>query len=213
MLSEEVAKILLYRRAVTLNLKRPYRFASGILSPVYTDNRLLLSYPAERKKIVGAFSEVIDGKKLSFDVIAGVATGAIAWAALLAEKYGKPMIYVRSAAKGHGKENLIEGRIEKGQKVLIIEDLVSTGGSSIVAVRGVRDAGGEVVACLAIFSYEMDTALKTFAESECELITLTTFSSLLDVAEKQKYITGEEVTIAKEWSRAPSSWGQSMGFE
>jgi len=149
-ISEDVAKILLEIKAVTLNAEKPYRYASGIFSPIYCDNRLLISDVAKREKIIDYFVQTIKDNKLQFDVVAGVATAGIPHASWIADKLKKPMVYVRSSAKEHGKHNQIEGRLEKGQKVLIVEDLISTGGSTLDAVSAVRDAGGVVTHSLAI---------------------------------------------------------------
>lgn len=206
--SEEVARILLEAKAVMLNPSKPYRFVSGVLSPIYCDNRLLLSYPEMRVKIVESFLEKIRENNLEFEIVAGVATAAIPHAAWIAERLGKPMIYVRSSKKEHGKENLIEGKLEKGKKVIVIEDLVSTGGSSVGAVKAVKEAGGDVVACVAIFTYEMEKAERLFSEAECPLYTLTKFSTLVDVASKNGYMSEEETAKVLEWNKDPQGWGK-----
>lgn len=212
MISEDVAKILLKVKAITLNPEKPYRFVSGVLSPIYCDNRLLMSYPQEREKITDFFIEIIERKNLKFDVLAGTATSGICWAAWVAGKMKKPMIYVRPSKKDHGKGNRIEGKLERGQKVLVIEDLVSTGGSSISAVEGVGEQGGIVDDCLAIFTYEMDKAKKGFKESGCNLITLTKFSTLIDVAVREGYIKPSDREKVLEWNRDPENWGKKIGF-
>ncbi|MBN1156484.1 orotate phosphoribosyltransferase [Candidatus Woesearchaeota archaeon] len=209
--AETVAKILLEINAVTLNYQKPYRYASGILSPIYCDNRLLMSYPEKRKKIIEFFAEAV--KNIQLEIICGTESAGIPHAAWLSEKLNKPMIFVRKKAKGYGKENLIEGKLEKGQKVVVIEDLISTGGSSVAAVQGVRDQGGTVEYCIAIFTYEMEKAKKLFEESNCKLITLSNFSTLVSVAEKMGKITEEEKKKILEWNKNPSEWGRLMGFE
>lgn len=208
MTAKEVAKILLNVKAVTLSPSKPYKFASGILSPIYCDNRILMSYPEERKKVVNFFLKTIKQNNLSFDVVAGVETASISWAALVAEKLKKPMIFVRKKPKDHGKENLIEGKLEKGQKVLIIEDLISTGGSSLAAVNVVREQGGIVEDCVAIFTYEMEKQKKNFEENKCNLFTLSNFSTLIEVAAKQNYIKKEDKEKVLEWNKNPEGWQQ-----
>jgi len=210
---EQIAKILLSIKAVTLNLKEPYRYTSGILSPIYTDNRIIMSYPDKREQIVDAFIGLIEENQLKFDLIAGVATAGIPHAAFIAQKLKKPMIYIRDKSKSHGKQNQIEGRLEKGQKVLVVEDLISTGGSSFSAVEAVRGAGGIVEDCIAVFTYELPKSIKTFSEGKCNLFTLTGFSTLIETAEKEEYISEEEKQKALEWNSDSQNWGKNMGYE
>ncbi len=211
--SEQVAKILLEIKAVTLKPEKPYRYASGILSPIYCDNRLLMSYIDKREQVINYFIDTIKQNNLQFDIIAGTATAGIPHAAWLAEKLKKPMIYIRAGAKEHGKTNQIEGKLEKGQKVLVIEDLISTGGSSVAAVEAVRNAGGIVTDCLAIFTYEMQKAKDKFKESDCNIITLSDFSTLIRISGENNYINTDSVKKALEWSKDPQKWGKKMGFE
>ncbi len=164
-IAEEVAELLLKSEAIMLRPQKPFKFSSGILSPIYCDNRLLLSKTSERERIVDAYIRKIKDERLEFDVVAGIATASIPWAALIAEKLKKPMIYIRKAAKDHGRENLIEGGLEKGQRVLVVEDLVSTGGTSLSSVEAARKEGAIVKVCLAIFTYEMEAAIKGFEEA------------------------------------------------
>ena len=206
---EEVAETLLRSGAVLLRPENPFRFSSGILSPVYCDNRLLLSKVEVREKIVDSFIRKIKDQGLSFEVIAGIATASIPWAALVAEKLKKPMIYVRKSSKEHGRQNLIEGGLEKGQRVLIVEDLVSTGGTSISSVRATRNEGGSVEECLAIFTYQMEKAEQSFGEERCKLITLSNFTTLVKVAAGKGFIKEEDVEMLKEWKRNPESWKKS----
>lgn len=208
---KEVAKILLEIKAVTLSPDKPYTYASGIKSPIYCDNRLIISFPEKRKQIVDYFLDAI--KDLEFDIVAGTATAGISWAAWIADKLGKPMIYIRGEKKGHGKENQIEGKMEKGQIVLIIEDLISTGGSSFNAVQAVRDMGGVVENCAAIFSYQMEKAKQTFEQGRCNLITLSNFSVLVQTAFEEEYIDSEQRDKVLEWNKYPAGWGKKMGFE
>lgn len=208
---KEVAKILLEAKAVTLSPKEPYTFVSGIKSPIYCDNRLLISYPEKREAIVLSFLEKI--KDLEFDIVAGTATAGISWAAWIAKELKKPMAYIRGEKKEHGKGNQIEGKIEKGQKVLIIEDLISTGGSSFSAVEAVREVGAIVTDCVAIFTYEMEKANKKFQEGNCNLITLSNFSALAETAVEFNFINADEKETVLEWNKSPAEWGKKRGFE
>ena len=207
-IAEQVARILLEIRAVTLSPGKPYTYASGIRSPIYCDNRLLMSYPEKREKIIQCFLETIKQNRLGFDVIGGIATAGIPHAAWLAEKLGVPMIYVRSEAKEHGKQNQIEGMLKKGQKVLMIEDLISTGGSSTTAIKAVQEAGAKVEACIAIFTYEMEKARNAFNEAECSLYPLSNFSTLVSVAGETGYVDAGQKEIILEWNKNPAAWGE-----
>ena len=213
MSAEETARMLLDIKAVSLKPKAPFRYASGILSPVYCDNRLLMGYHDKRARIRDLFIEKIKEQGLKFDVIAGTATAGIPHAAWIADKLGMPMIYIRGGAKDHGKQNQIEGPLENGQRVLVIEDLISTGGSSVAAVDAVRKAGGEVAACIAIFTYEMQKAKDKFAEAGCPCYTLSDLSTLINVAADYGYIKPEEKDILLAWNKAPADWGKKQGFE
>lgn len=205
-MKEEVAKILLKVGAVSLSPTEPYRFVSGILSPIYCDNRLLMSYPEEREKIVNYFLKLIKEENINFEVIAGTATAGIPWAAWIAEKLKKPMVYVRKEAKEHGKQNIIEGKLKAGAKVIVIEDLISTGKSSFNAVKTVRDLQCIVEYCIAIFSYEMEKSKKLFQDGNCKLLTLTNFTTLVDVAVKEGYINDEEKELVLKWNKDPEAW-------
>lgn len=203
---QQIAQLLLDIKAVMLNLQTPFRFTSGILSPIYCDNRLIISYPDKRKIIIDAFVETIQKNNLVCDVVAGTATAGIPHAAWIADRLNKPMVYVRSKAKEHGKQNLIEGLLQSNQKILVIEDLVSTGGSVIAAAEACREAGGIVTGCLAIFSYQMEKAIQCFAQAKIQLFTLTDFSTLIEVASQREIITESEKKHALEWSRNPRDW-------
>lgn len=209
----DIAKILLEIKAVALNVKTPYRYTSGILSPIYCDNRLIISYPEKRKQVIDGFVNLIKESGLEFDVVGGTATAGIPHAAWIADRLNVPMVYIRDKAKGHGKKNQIEGKLEAGQKVLVIEDLISTGGSSVRAGLATREAGGVVTDCVAIFTYQMETAKKQFEEAGINLHTLSNFAALMDVAAQEGYITEEEKGIALEWNKDPQGWGKKMGFE
>ena len=212
-IAEDVAKLLLKSKAVVLRPQEPFRFTTGILSPIYCDNRLLLSNVKERERIVECFVGKIKEKGIKADVIAGIATASITWASLIAEKLKMPMIYVRKEAKQHGMKNLIEGSLDTGANVLVVEDLISTGSTSLGAVAAVREAGAAADKCLAIFTYEMKVATEGFKQLNCELITLSNFSNLVKVAAEKGYVKKEELTVLIDWSKDPVGWGRKMGFE
>ncbi len=207
--SEIVAKLLLELNAVTLSPKKPYRYASGILSPVYTDCRVLMAYPHFRREIRDFYIDAIKSSGIGFDVIAGTATAGIPHAAWIADKMNLPMVYVRGKAKDHGKENLMEGIIDKGQKAIVIEDLVSTGESAINSVNAVRNAGGEVSHVFSIITYGMKLAEDNFKKNKLRLVSLTTFTDVVSVAEKLSKISTKEKEIILEWIKDPSSWGKN----
>lgn len=202
----KVAEFLLQIKAVKLNPKDPFTWASGIKSPIYCDNRVALSYPQIRTFIRQAFAEAILESFGKPDVIAGVATGGIAQGALVAEELGLPFIYVRSSAKGHGMGNLIEGYFEKGQRVVVIEDLISTGGSSLKAVEALRDAGLEVKGLLAIFSYGFDVATQNFNEAHCPYITLSNYDILLQKAVSDNVLSEADLSSLQAWRTNPKEW-------
>ncbi|NBG66023.1 orotate phosphoribosyltransferase [Acidiluteibacter ferrifornacis] len=204
----KVAEFLLQIKAIKLNNAEPFTWASGWKSPIYCDNRKTLSYPPIRTYIRQIFVEKIREKYGTPDVIAGVATGGIALAALIAQEMELPMIYVRSSSKGHGLQNQIEGVLEKGQKVVVIEDLISTGMSSLKAVEALRTTGADVVGMVAIFTYGFDVAVNNFKDYKCPLITLTDYEALLEVAVETSYIQKHEISSLKEWRENPSTWKQ-----
>ncbi len=206
-ISEIIAKQLLQIKAIKLQPANPFVWASGWNSPIYCDNRKALSFVDVRNFIKGEFARIAREKYPEAEVIAGVATGAIAQGALVADLLGKPFVYVRSAPKGHGLENLIEGDFRPGQKVLVIEDLISTGGSSLKAVEALRSAGCEVVGMLAIFSYGFPVAAEAFAEAGVELTTLSNYQDLIGVAVAGGYVTSKDIATLQEWRKDPASWG------
>lgn len=205
-LSARIAKSLLEIQAVALRPHEPFTWSSGIRSPIYCDNRLTMGYPEIREMIADGFAELIKEKYGDVDVIAGTATAGIPHAAWVAHKLGKPMIYVRSSAKKHGKGNLIEGVLRDGQKVVVIEDLISTGGSSIQAVQGVREAGGEVIGVAAIFTYEFPKASAAFAEAGVPFATLSSYSALLPIAAAENYISADDVELLQKFREAPEQY-------
>ncbi len=202
----KIAEFLLQIKAIKLQPNKPFTWASGWKSPIYCDNRITLSYPKIRTYIRQEFVNAISEKYGKPDVIAGVATGGIAQGALVAQEFGLPFIYIRSEAKKHGLSNMIEGVVEKGQSVVVIEDLISTGGSSLKAVEALRDAGCEVKGMAAIFTYGFKTALDNFKKAKCKLVTLSDYESLIKQALKSDYINEKDLKSLKEWRENPAEW-------
>ncbi len=201
-----LAEKLLKISAIKLQPENPFVWASGWNSPIYTDNRKTLSYPDVRSFIKVELCRIIMENFENVDAIAGVATGAIAQGALVADTLGLPYVYVRSTPKDHGLENLIEGNLQPGQRVVVIEDLISTGGSSLKAVQAIRNAGCEVVGMAAIFTYGFPIAIEKFKEANVELITLSNYNSMLEAALATNYIKEEDIETLKEWRKDPSVW-------
>ncbi len=201
-----LAEKLLQISAIKLQPENPFVWASGWNSPIYTDNRKTLSYPDIRSFIKVELSRLILESFPEAEAIAGVATGAIAMGALVADTLGLPYVYVRSTPKDHGLENLIEGNLKPRQKVVVIEDLVSTGGSSLKAVEAIRNAGCEVVGMLAIFNYEFPISVKRFREANVNLISLSNYSTMIEAALATNYIAPEYVKTLQEWREDPASW-------
>ena len=204
----KVAEKLLSIKAVKVQPQDSFTWASGWKSPIYCDNRKTLSYPEIRSLIKNELAEIVRQKYANADVIAGVATGAIAQGALVAEVLGKPFVYVRSSPKDHGLENLIEGDLKAGQKVVVIEDLISTGGSSLKAVGALRNAGAEVLGMVAIFTYGFPVASEKFAEANVELTTLSNYNAVLQHLLDTKQIGNAEMETLKKWREAPEVWGK-----
>ncbi len=201
-----LATYLLQIKAVKLSPNNPFTWASGLHSPIYCDNRVTLSYPMVRTFIRQQFVEKIMQHYGKPDVIAGVATGGIAQGALVAQELGLPFAYVRSEKKSHGMQNQVEGVIESGQSVIVIEDLVSTGKSSLLAVDALREAGAAVKGMLAIFTYQLPTADANFKEKECSLFTLTNYETLIYKAIEENYITEADQQSLLEWRKDPQAW-------
>ncbi|MDZ4823736.1 MAG: orotate phosphoribosyltransferase [Flavobacteriales bacterium] len=206
----KVAEFLLQIKAVELKPAEPFTWASGLKSPIYCDNRKTLSYPKIRTHLRQQFVEVINEEFPNPDVIAGVATGGIAIGALVAQELGLPFIYVRSEAKKHGLTNLVEGVIEKGQTVVLVEDLISTGGSSLSAVKALRETGAKVKGMVAIFTYGFSKADENFKAAKCSLRTLTNYELLLKQATKSNHINEEQLDTLREWKMNPETWSQSF---
>jgi orotate phosphoribosyltransferase len=207
-IARTTARSLLQIKAVKLSPNDPFTWTSGIKSPIYCDNRVTLSFHAIRTYIRQQFVHIIREEFGVVEYIAGVATGGIAQGALVAQEFGIPMVYVRSEKKAHGLENKIEGRIETGKSVVIIEDLVSTGSSSLAAFHALTDAGFLVKGMVAIFSYNLDSAKKNFADSKCRLITLSDYNSLINEALESNYINEEEMQSLVKWRKNPEAWGK-----
>lgn len=201
------AETLLQIKAIKLNNQQPFTWASGIKSPIYCDNRRVLSYPKIRTFIRQEMTRIITTQFGPIDVIAGVATGGIAIGALVAQDLGLPFVYVRSDKKGHGLENQIEGVLESGQSVVVIEDLISTGRSSLNAVEAIRNSDCIVKGMVAIFSYELEDAFEAFKEANCTLYTLTNYTSLIAKALEQKYIQDSDMQSLIQWRVNPKEWG------
>ena len=199
---------LLKVKAIKLQPDNPFTWASGWKSPFYCDNRKTLSYPSLRTFVKTEIARVVLENFEDVDAIAGVATGAIAQGALVAEALNLPFVYVRSKPKDHGLENLIEGELKPGMKVVVIEDLISTGGSSLKAVQAVRNNGCDVIGMVASYTYGFDVAKKAFEEANVELITLTNYEAVLEVAQETGYITEDELPMLDEWRKDPAHWNQ-----
>jgi len=205
-INRKVAGLLLQSKAIILEPAKPFTWASGWQSPIYCDNRVTLSYPEIRNYIKEAFTRVIEDAFPSPDLVAGVATGAIAQGVLVAEAMDLPFVYVRPSAKGHGRQNLIEGRLQPGQRVVVVEDLISTGGSSLKAVEALREAGAEVSGMVAIFSYGFQLAEDNFRKAKVTLRTLTDYHTLIEIALESGDILPGQVDLLQEWRKNPSEW-------
>ncbi|MFT4898361.1 MAG: orotate phosphoribosyltransferase [Flavobacteriales bacterium] len=206
----KVAEYLLQAKAIKLQPKTPFTWASGWKSPIYCDNRITLSFPPIRTYIRQELAKAIVEKYGMPDVIVGVATGAVAQGALVAEELGVPFAYVRSEAKAHGLGNLIEGKVESGQRVVVIEDLISTGGSSLKAVAALKETGATVLGMAAIFTYNFQLSYNNFKDANCELITLSDYDALVKQAVSSGYITENDVELIKTWRFDPASWTPSL---
>ena len=206
LIAKQMAKYLLDIQAVKLNVKEPFTWASGIKSPIYCDNRKILSYPDIRTYVCNSMTEIIKAKYPEAEIIAGVATGAIAIGMLAAQALNLPYIYIRSSQKDHGLQNKIEGILEKNKKVVVIEDLVSTGKSSLDAVHAVREAGARVLGMVAIYTYGLPASVDNFNNAQCNLTTLTNYDTTITAALDIEYIKGDELETLKDWKKNPSEW-------
>ena len=205
--AKKTAELLLQINAIKLNPKNPFTWASGWKSPIYCDNRITLSFPPIRNYLREEFSKNIEKQFGKPDVIAGVATGAIGIGMLVAEYLGLPFVYVRPEPKKHGRQNQIEGFLQKGQNVVVVEDLISTGNSSLLAVEALKEAGANVKGMVAIFTYGFDVSVENFKKANVELYTLSNYDNLLELAVAKNYITEEEQHTLQEWRVSPSTWG------
>ncbi|QQS52141.1 MAG: orotate phosphoribosyltransferase [Bacteroidota bacterium] len=205
---QEIAQLLLQIKAIKLNPATPFAWASGWKSPIYCDNRKTLSFPEVRNVIRDAFAEIIREKYPQAEGIVGVATGAIAHGILVADVLGLPFLYVRSSAKDHGMQNLIEGDYKVGGRYVVVEDLISTGGSSLKAVDALRQAGCEVLGMVAIFTYNFPAANEKFSANQCTLDTLSHYDALIEQALHSGYVKASEVEILRKWRLSPDTWMQ-----
>jgi orotate phosphoribosyltransferase len=206
----EVAKQLLEVEAVLLSPSQPFLWTSGIQSPIYCDNRKVLSYPKARTIIKDALAAHAKETFAEFDMVAGVATAGIPHGALVADALGLPYVYVRSRSKVHGLKNLVEGHLVGTEKVLVVEDLISTGGSAIRVVEALRERGCEVVGTIAIFNYGFEKAKKAFEKANCPYTTLSNYHVLLEEALKMKYVREEDMDILKKWRENPEAWSPEV---
>ncbi len=201
-----ISEYLLQIKAVKLNVTEPFTWASGLKSPIYCDNRKTLSYPKIRTYIRQQFVDIINEEYGAVDLIAGVATGAIAHGVLVAHELGLPFVYVRSSEKKHGLENKIEGNFESGQSVVVIEDLISTGQSSLNAVEALQNGGCKIKGMLAIFSYNLDKSVENFKKSKCQLFTLSDYTELIKLAVESNYISDKDLKSLQKWREDPEKW-------
>lgn len=209
-IEQKVAEFLLQIKAIKLQPANPFTWASGLKSPIYCDNRVTLSYPSIRTYIRQKLSELIQEEYGSIGVIAGVATAGIPQGALVAQELGLPFIYVRSKPKEHGTQSLIEGEIHEGQRVVIVEDLISTGKSSLQAVKALREAGYEVAGLVAIFSYGLDISTENFANAKCRFSTLSNYSALLEYAEENNFFPKKDIELLANWRNNPEEWSNQF---
>lgn len=201
-----IAEKLLQVEAVKLSPQKPFKWASGWNSPIYCDNRVALSYPDIRAFIAESLIAAIKKEYPEVDVIAGVATAGIPQASIIADRMGKSLIYVRAKPKDHGMTNLIEGRITPGQKVVVIEDLISTGGSSLKAVEALKEQGVDVLGMVAIFTYDFPVAAEAFKKAGVKLVTLSNYNALLDIAFTKKILDQKQLEVLSKWRENPSEW-------
>lgn len=207
-LAKDIAQSLLQIEAVALRPNEPFTWTSGIKSPIYCDNRLTMSYPEIREKVADGFVTLIKELYPEAEVIAGTSTAGIPHAAWVSQKLNLPMVYIRDKAKGHGKQNQIEGKLLPGQKVVVIEDLISTGGSSLKAALAVKEAGAEPLAVLAIFTYQFQSAIQAFTDEGIDLHTLSNYSALIEEAVALGKIAQSEVAALQKWKEDPSSFAK-----
>lgn len=207
-IEQSLASKLLSIKAIKLSPSDPFTWASGLRSPIYCDNRLSLSYPEVRNMIKNSFKKIIEKHEYDVDIIIGVATAGIPHGALLADCLDLPFAYVRSKSKGHGRQNIIEGQVKEGMNAIVVEDLISTGGSCLKAVDVLREINVNVVNVFSIFTYNLDEATENFSAAKCSYLSLTNYPSLLETAKSDGTISDEDYVILKEWYKSPQSWSQ-----
>lgn len=207
-----LAKAALNIQAVKFNPADPFRWASGYYMPIYNDNRMLLGSAEHRRLCAEGFAQIVNQESISFDTVAGVATAGIPHATTFADLEQKPLVYIRSASKDHGMKNRIEGQLIPGQRVVVIEDVVSTGGSSVDAVEAVRAAGGKVDWCLCIFSYNFSPAIEAFANAHCKFRALLSYETLLAEAKDSGYLSSDAVSELQQWQKDPFGWGAARSL-
>ncbi len=205
-MKRQVAKYLLDIEAVTLSPENPYTWSSGLKAPIYCDNRLIISHPEIRSKIADSFVALIEKHFPNVEAVAGTATAGIPHAALVADRMNLPMVYVRSKAKTHGKGKQIEGKLSAGTKVVVIEDLISTGGSVLNAVEALKDGGATILGCAAIFTYELQKGKEAFTKISLNVDTLSDFNTLVDVAAEEGKISNGSIDELNDWCKDPESW-------
>ncbi|AMC94334.1 hypothetical protein AOC36_10225 [Erysipelothrix larvae] len=206
--SQQLAQQLLSIKAVSLSPNDPYTWASGLKAPIYCDNRVTLAFPNVRTLITKYLVELIKQNFESVDVIAGTATAGIPQAALVAHEMGLPMIYVRSSAKTHGKENKIEGKLNDGEKVVVVEDLISTGGSCIEVCKSINLAGGNVLGVVANFTYELEKGIKNFSDANIPFYTISNYTDLVTTAAQEGYVTHDDIEALTQWKENPEDWSK-----
>jgi len=208
-IEHKVAQLLLQINAIKLSPQKPFTWASGLKAPIYCDNRIVLSHPAVRKQMIAFFLQQ-SAHFADFNMIAGVATAGIAHGALLAYELDQPFAYVRARTKSHGRQNLIEGEVKGNERILVVEDLISTGGSSLAAVKALLETGAEVVGIMAIFTYGFEQARASFAEANCPWTTLTDYPTLLEEAISAKYIEASDLKTLQAWREDPKLWSAQL---
>jgi orotate phosphoribosyltransferase len=206
----KVAEFLLQIKAIKLQPNNPFTWASGWKSPIYCDNRVTLSHPSIRTYIRQKLTQLIQEEFGSVDLIAGVATAGIPQGVLVAQELGLPFAYVRAKAKEHGTGSLIEGEIFEGQRVVVVEDLISTGKSSLQAVNALKEAGLSVAGLVSIFTYGFDIAEENFKEAKCRFVTLSNYNTLIEYAAENSFIAQSDVDLLNQWRRSPSEWGKDL---
>ena len=209
-IEQKVAEFLLQIKAIKLQPNNPFTWASGWKSPIYCDNRITLSHPAIRTYIRQKLTELVQEEFGSVSVVAGVATAGIPQGALVAQELGLPFIYVRSKPKEHGTGSLIEGEFSPGQRVVVVEDLISTGKSSLQAVTALREAGCEVAGLVGIFNYGFDAAIENFKNAKCPFFTLSNYNALIDYAQKHNFVQDADLKLLRKWREDPQAWGHAI---